>query len=410
MLGVPDEFFTVEEVAQRLVLPPEMIRRRIESGDIPVHWVEIDGKLEMRVAAEDIGGLSGAPAFSDPFAPAQTDDNLQPAAGEPAAEEWAVTESEYSQGLWAPAEEAGTSEANPWEVNPTSALAAPEVGPSGVPVWRPDPATWDDEPLDSVSTTPAEVGFQPPATGYQTQPVELDDEGDELIAAEVEEEASEFTGAIFSPEPSDTAFATPPAPGFSFEPPAPGPTSEVEPAGPSPQYGFEPAAPSPQYGFEPAATAASFGFEPIPQAYAGDVEESEEPEEQAVEYGAVEEPEPAAATVEDDVARPSALVTSQMAGAGSVAINSIDARELVAGLFERWERALEQRIQAEQRLRFEAELEQRLRQVRDLRQELDQTRKAQAAQMAEREREMMELRNKVRDLEQAPKKGGFFRR
>jgi len=51
-----------------------------------------------------------------------------------------------------------------------------------------------------------------------------------------------------------------------------------------------------------------------------------------------------------------------------------------------------------------------LRQVRDLRQELDQTRNTQAAQMAEREREMMELRYRVRELEQAPKSRGLFRR
>ncbi|MHB1892496.1 MAG: hypothetical protein ACYCTZ_03195 [Candidatus Dormibacteria bacterium] len=444
MLGVPDEFFTVDEVAQRLALPSEMIRRRIESGDIPVHWVEVDGKLEMRVAAEDVGGLSGAPAFSDPFAPPQTEGDLQPAAGEPAAEEWAVTESEYSQGMWTPVEETNATEANPWEVNPTSDLAAAEVGLSGVPVWRPDPTTWEDEPLDSVSPTPAEPEFPPISTGYQAEPAELADEEEENIVDVPQPEAvedTEFAGAFFSPEPSEVAFATPPAPGFGFQaPPA------------SPAYGAEPTPSATQYGFEPAAAAPPFGFDGTTPAYPGAEEESEvqaveyeeveesqpalasveyeeveesqpalasveyeeveesQPALASVEYEEVEESQPALASVEDDAAPPSALVTSQIAGAGSVAINSIDARELVAGLFERWERALEQRIQAEQRLRFEAELEQRLRQVRDLRQELDQTRKTQAAQMAEREREMMELRNKVREMEQAPKKSGFFRR
>ncbi len=426
---MPDEFFTVEEVARRLVLPPEMIRRRIESGDIPVHWVEVDGKLEMRVAAEDIGGLSGAPTFSDPFAPPQGEGELQPAAGEPAAEEWAVTESEYSQGVWTPVEETNATEANPWEVNPTSDLAAAEVGPSGVPVWRPDPATWEDEPLDSVAPTPAEPEFPPISTGYQAEAVEPADE-EEAAGVGVppleEEEDTEFAGAFFSPEPSEVAFATPPAPGFGFQSPPAGPT-----------YGTEPTPSATQYGFEAAATAPPFGFDGTTQAYPGaeadsevqaveydEVEESQpaaaaveydevdeaQPAAAAAEYEVVEEPQPAVAAVEDAAAPPSALISSQIAGAGSVAINSIDARELVAGLFERWERALEQRIQAEQRLRFEAELEQRLRQVRDLRQELDQTRKTQAAQMAEREREMMELRNKVREMEQAPRKGGLFRR
>jgi predicted nucleic acid-binding Zn-ribbon protein len=71
---------------------------------------------------------------------------------------------------------------------------------------------------------------------------------------------------------------------------------------------------------------------------------------------------------------------------------------------------LEQRIQAEQRLRFEAELERRLRQVRDLRQELENTRKATAAQLAEREQEVMALRNRLHEQEAPPKKRGLFRR
>lgn len=395
MLGVPEEFFTVDEVAQRLVLPPEMIRRRIESGDIPVHWVEIDGKLEMRVAAEDIGALSGAPAFSDPFAPPQTADELQPAAGEPAAEEWAVAETEYSQGLWTPVEEASTSQGNPWEVNPSSDLAAAEVGPSGVPVWRPDPATWEDEPLDTAAPAPIETRYAPPSPLYPTDLAEVESE-DDTVTAETEAEETEFAGSFFTAEPPATAYTTPPAPGFGYEPQPPSPLYETEP---------NPG----QYGFEPAATTPPLGVDSAPSTYS-EVGTEAESELQPVEYEPVEEFEPAPSPAEEEAARPSALVTSQMAGAGSVAINSIDARELVAGLFERWERALEQRIQAEQRLRFEAELEQRLRQVRDLRQELDQTRKTQAAQMAEREREMMELRNKVREMEQSPKKGGFFRR
>ncbi|MFZ0996068.1 MAG: hypothetical protein WAO09_08855, partial [Candidatus Dormiibacterota bacterium] len=112
-----------------------------------------------------------------------------------------------------------------------------------------------------------------------------------------------------------------------------------------------------------------------------------------------------------EVPRPSALAAAQ-GPESTLAINSIDARELVAGLFERWERALEQRIQAEQRLRFEAELERRLRQVRDLRQELDNTRKSTAAQLAEREQEVLALRNRLREEGPAPKgRGlGLFRR
>ncbi|MGA9775613.1 MAG: hypothetical protein WBU92_06785, partial [Candidatus Dormiibacterota bacterium] len=83
---MPDEFLTIDEVAQRMALPPEMIRRRIESGDIPVHWVEVYGKLEMRVAAEDVGGVSaGAPEVAPQVA---AEPEFQPTAGEPAAQGW----------------------------------------------------------------------------------------------------------------------------------------------------------------------------------------------------------------------------------------------------------------------------------------------------------------------------------
>src|ERR1035437_5020654 len=52
---MPDDYLTVDEVAAQLALPLEMIQRRIESGDIPVHWVEINGKLEMRISAAEVG-------------------------------------------------------------------------------------------------------------------------------------------------------------------------------------------------------------------------------------------------------------------------------------------------------------------------------------------------------------------
>ncbi len=77
----------------------------------------------------------------------------------------------------------------------------------------------------------------------------------------------------------------------------------------------------------------------------------------------------------------------------------VDTRELVIGLLDRWEQALERRIEAEQRLRFETELERRTHQVRQLHSELDGTRRAHAEEMAEREHEAMALRSQLRDLE-----------
>jgi excisionase family DNA binding protein len=62
---MPDDYLTVEEVAAQLAVPLEMIQRRIESGDIPVHWIEVGGKLEMRISAAEMG--VSQPAESTPF-------------------------------------------------------------------------------------------------------------------------------------------------------------------------------------------------------------------------------------------------------------------------------------------------------------------------------------------------------
>ncbi|HUY97641.1 MAG TPA: hypothetical protein VMW47_08505 [Verrucomicrobiae bacterium] len=79
------------------------------------------------------------------------------------------------------------------------------------------------------------------------------------------------------------------------------------------------------------------------------------------------------------------------------ALADVNSRELIAGLFDRWERALERRIEAEQRLHFETELERRGRQVRELHGELDAVRRAHATELAEREREAMGLREQLRE-------------
>lgn len=375
---MPDEFLTIDQVAQRLALPPEMIRRRIESGDIPVHWVESDGKLEMRVAADDVGGSPPpSPTFDGPLGQPGPVDELRPVAGEPAAEEWAdPDETEYPQGLWTPVEEAPIAEMSPWDASTVGETPVAEQEPPVVPVWRPDPETWEDEPLGEVAA--AEVNFSQPtaapyfgSSAFQAEPP-AEEEPEMEPEMESGEEPSEPEGdptptpqsAFFMPEPDPLPFSAPPAPAFGFEP----------------------------------ATA----YEDLSE----ETTQYEEPVSPVMEQ--TEAPEPP--RLAEEVSAPSAVITSQAGGAGSLAINSIDARELVAGLFERWERALEQRIQAEQRLRFEAELEQRMRQVRDLRQELDQSRKTQAAQQAEQERELMDLRNKVRELEQAPRSRGLFRR
>ncbi|MGH7642969.1 MAG: hypothetical protein ACRENX_08170 [Candidatus Dormibacteria bacterium] len=357
---MPDDYLTVDEVAAQLALPLEMIQRRIESGDIPVHWIEIGGKLEMRISASEIGvedpGRTPTP-FPTPegfvgVEPESADDEVAPAS-------WNVRESQYPNDVWSPAEglppaAAAPPSPTPWEAEAVEDAASPEPEASAEPVWRPDPGTWDDEPLDGTA-----AGANPPDLSPFTPPA---------------------ADSYFPLEASPTEFAAPP-------PPAP---------------------------HTPLSDATRAVDEDEEEAPFGTDEDDEEDLPVVVEEGLdLESPLPSevmgvAELVE--VPRPSALAAAQGPDS-ALAINSIDARELVAGLFERWERALEQRIQAEQRLRFEAELERRLRQVRDLRQELENTRKSTAAQLAEREQEVMALRNRLRDPGPAPQKGrGLFRR
>lgn len=380
---MPDDYLTVDEVAAQLALPLEMIQRRIESGDIPVHWVEIGGKLEMRISAAEIGvddpGRAPTPfpapeGFADGEAESDLTDEVAPSS-------WNVRESQYPSDVWTPAEgdppaaaappsnapweaeSEGDSPAAatppptvPWEAEaePEGDLPAAQVDPEGEPVWRPDPGTWEDEPLDAAAAEPAEPVEEP---------------------------------SPFSPAATDSYFPLEEAAADFAAPPLP------EAAGP-----FTPA----QDSLDDDEEEAPFGGE-----------EDDDDEIVVVTEGLdLESPLPSEAlgvpeTVE--VPRPSALAAAQGPDS-ALAINSIDARELVAGLFERWERALEQRIQAEQRLRFEAELERRLRQVRDLRQELENTRKATAAQLAEREQEVLALRTRLRDQGPGQKSRGIFRR
>lgn len=415
---MPDDYLTVDEVAAQLAVPLEMIQRRIESGDIPVHWVEIGGKLEMRISAAEIG--VSQPGGSTPF-PTPGDFTAEEGESPPVSDEgpargWAVRDPQYDEmwsapedqpasaapqanAPWEPeAEDEPTATATPprapWGPSPESEPSAPEAAAPVEPVWRQDPEAWEDEPLQtgaaSEAPTPGPAEYNPAGT-------------DSYFPLETE---------------ATTDYPTPPPPI------TPGP--------------FSPVSSMDDEDDEEASPFGSDEEDEEEQAIADEDEVVAIAEEEVVtiaddeEAGAMVDDEETGSMVETiesleidspltsdvlggpqlvEVPRPSALAAAQ-GPESALAINSIDARELVAGLFERWERALEQRIQAEQRLRFEAELERRLRQVRDLRQELDNTRKSTAAQLAEREQEVMALRNRLREEGPAPKgRGlGIFRR
>lgn len=100
-----------------------------------------------------------------------------------------------------------------------------------------------------------------------------------------------------------------------------------------------------------------------------------------------------------------------------LAMMALDPRELVAGLLDRWERTLEQRIYSEQRQRFEAELTNRQNKVKQLQLELEAVRAEHAAALAEKERMLAdrahELADRERELSEMltrPRRGWFQRR
>ncbi|HEY8672325.1 MAG TPA: hypothetical protein VIM76_01080 [Candidatus Dormibacteraeota bacterium] len=80
-------------------------------------------------------------------------------------------------------------------------------------------------------------------------------------------------------------------------------------------------------------------------------------------------------------------------------MTSLDPRELVAGLLDRWERTLEQRIYSEQRQRFEAELNSRQNLVKQLQLELQTARAEHAAAQAEKDRRLADRDRRIGDLE-----------
>jgi hypothetical protein len=111
-----------------------------------------------------------------------------------------------------------------------------------------------------------------------------------------------------------------------------------------------------------------------------------------------------------------------------VASMSLDARDLVAGLLDRWERTLEQRIYTEQRQRFQGELTARQNMVKQLQLELQTARAEHAAaqaekdrilaakerELAERERDLADTRRQAEEAERlsaaaAPRRRRWFR-
>ena len=142
----------------------------------------------------------------------------------------------------------------------------------------------------------------------------------------------------------------------------------------------------------------------------------------AEELAAVAQPPPGTARAPAPAPPQSAVTTSQRGPSelrDEIGSMMLDPHELVAGLLDRWERTLEQRIYAEQRQRFESELNARQNLVKQLQLELQTARAEHAAIQAERDRRLSEQERRVaqiqRELDAATeqitrRRGWFWRR
>ena len=175
---------------------------------------------------------------------------------------------------------------------------------------------------------------------------------------------------------------------------------------------------APQPALDIVGSARPWDTEPEPAAL-----EDEFPKEEPEVTPEPEAPEPPPAAVEPTIVE--ALVPEiqrqpsrfPVQPRSEVANMSLDPRELVAGLLDRWERTLEQRIYAEQRQRFKAELNARQNLVKQLQLELQAVRAENAASLADRDRRIADGDRTVvqlqRDLaearEVASRRRWFFR-
>jgi hypothetical protein len=354
-----EPYLLVEEVAERLGLPLSVLLHRVEAGDIPARRVERADGLHYALRLGDLGielddeGLRSAVIEDDV---AQPEDEELSAEFEPVAPSEPTVES--------------------------AIFSAFDSGPTRVPGAR-------NGKLDV------------PAAGGE--------EGD----------APEATGGWSSPQAGERPWQP------AAEPPPPWALRPQEPQQPPVWLTQEPS--------EEAADPDADGLETVAAAEVVEVVEAVEADEYLRPALAADdeedgsdglpaiapsfEPQAAedlAADDDQDTAvaelavpppgrEPVTIVDAAASGPrGDLASMSLDARELVAGLLDRWERTLEQRIYTEQRQRFQAELVSRQNMVKQLQMELHTARAEHAAAQAEKDRLLAgkerELADRERDL------------
>jgi hypothetical protein len=333
-----EPYLLVEEVAERLGLPLSVLLHRVEAGDIPARRVERADGLHYALRLGDLGIELDDEGLRSA---AIEDDVAQPEDEELSAEFEPVAPSE-------PTVESAIFSAfdsGPTRVpGATGGWSSPQAGERP---WQPaaePPPPWALRPQEPqqppvwLTQEPSEEAADPDADGLET-----------VAAAEV----VEVVEAVEADE---------------YLPPALAADDEEDGSD-----GLPAIAPS----FEPQA--------------AEDL--ADDDQDTAVAELAVPPPG----------REPVTLVDAAASGPrGDLASMSLDARELVAGLLDRWERTLEQRIYTEQRQRFQAELVSRQNMVKQLQMELHTARAEHAAAQAEKDRLLAgkerELADRERDL------------
>ncbi|MGH7722493.1 MAG: hypothetical protein ACRENL_06620 [Candidatus Dormibacteria bacterium] len=354
-----EPYLLIEEVAERLGLPLSVLLHRVEAGDIPARRIETDEGVHYALRLGDLG--------------IELDDEGLPAS---------------AMGDDADAYE-GSAGYDNGEVDEESTLTAvfeqdddpsPSVARAIVSAFNSGPQTLPHQPLPrDLDVTGRRVGSEEAVDGGATAESVTPEPGS--VEPAEEEDLPPPAWTVRPREPQEPPIWLTPAARERAE--APGALEDED--------------------VDDGAISASAGIRAVREDVPA------EPFSSASEPGA-EEDDPDVGSPVAELGVPRAAPDSQLgiveAGAqgprGDLASMSLDARELVAGLLDRWERTLEQRIYTEQRQRFQAELVARQNMVKQLQMELHAARAEHAAAQAEKDRLLAgkerELADRERDL------------
>jgi hypothetical protein len=405
--NVGDEpYLRVEEIAERLGLPLAVLLRRVEAGDVPSRLIDTDEGPRYALRLSDLGIETEETSTAAPGSGGETDDEPEGinAFGE---SDWTIPRAH-------PAGEPNREADDPAEhtiLVPTWSTRPLE--PQQPPVWitaDPSRGTAEARPHDE----PAEASDESAHGGSDDQPAAV-----EPTEEEGQPERHEWQPAANEEQQGDQApWAAPADTPGSVAVPVPVETLPVS-------HVVEPDAAAPDAAAPDAAApdaaapdaAAPVAAAPVEEAFVAPSADAHPQGSTAPDLHPAEAIAPAV-TVPVPARAPASSLIEPLGGPRTdLASMSLDARDLVAGLLDRWERTLEQRIYTEQRQRFQVELSARQNMVRELQMELQTARAEHAAAQAEKDRLLAakerELADRERDLaetrrsiEEAERSGG----